>query len=363
MKKVLYLMHIDWNWIKQRPHFIAEKLKDKGYDIRVLSPLSRKRKNLTKNEDTNVKLCPYLRIPLRDKFKFLSYIDEKLVKFFIKFQIIMYKPDYIWVTFPELNKFLPQNTSAKIIYDCMDDAVEFFSKTEQREIMQNNEKELIKRANLLLASSEYLKNKLLKKYNVRNEIYVIRNAHKFTNLTDKTEIQSERSINTNFKICYFGTISSWFDNEAITCMLNNFNNVEIHLIGPIEDGYEKLTHNRLKYYGPVDHRDLAYYVSDADCFIMPFILNELIKSVDPVKLYEYIYFNKSIISVYYDEIRYFNNFVEFYDSKDDLKKVLEKIILSNFEPKYSNVERLKFLKDNTWDSRVNEINKLISTKI
>lgn len=72
MKKVLYLMHIDWNWIKQRPHFIAEKLKDKGYDIRVLYPLSRKRKNLTKNEDTNVKLCPYLRIPLRGKFKFLT---------------------------------------------------------------------------------------------------------------------------------------------------------------------------------------------------------------------------------------------------------------------------------------------------
>ena len=26
MKHILYLMHIPWGWIKQRPHFFAEKL-------------------------------------------------------------------------------------------------------------------------------------------------------------------------------------------------------------------------------------------------------------------------------------------------------------------------------------------------
>ena len=26
MKRILYFMHVDWNWIKQRPHFLAEGL-------------------------------------------------------------------------------------------------------------------------------------------------------------------------------------------------------------------------------------------------------------------------------------------------------------------------------------------------
>ena len=36
MKKMLYCMHIGWNWIKQRPHFIAEELANE-YDLTVIS--------------------------------------------------------------------------------------------------------------------------------------------------------------------------------------------------------------------------------------------------------------------------------------------------------------------------------------
>ena len=34
MKKILYLMGIDWYWIKQRPQIIAEML-DRDYDVTV----------------------------------------------------------------------------------------------------------------------------------------------------------------------------------------------------------------------------------------------------------------------------------------------------------------------------------------
>ena len=35
MKKILYVMNVEWNWIKQRPHFIAEGL-SKNYHVEVL---------------------------------------------------------------------------------------------------------------------------------------------------------------------------------------------------------------------------------------------------------------------------------------------------------------------------------------
>ena len=34
MKKIVYLMHVDWNWIKQRPHFIAGELSH-FYDVEI----------------------------------------------------------------------------------------------------------------------------------------------------------------------------------------------------------------------------------------------------------------------------------------------------------------------------------------
>ena len=41
---------------------------------------------------------------------------------------------------------------------------------------------------------------------------------------------------------------------------------------------------------------------------MPFVINEIINAVDPVKIYEYINFNKDIIMCYYDEVRRFNKY-------------------------------------------------------
>ena len=39
MKQILYLMHIPWGWIKQRPHFFAEKLaKDVIVDVKYKQP-------------------------------------------------------------------------------------------------------------------------------------------------------------------------------------------------------------------------------------------------------------------------------------------------------------------------------------
>lgn len=49
-----------------------------------------------------------------------------------------------------------------------------------------------------------------------------------------------------------------------------------------------------------------------DCLIMPFILNDIISDVDPVKLYEYISMGKNIISVKYREVKRFEKFVYFY---------------------------------------------------
>ena len=43
-KKILYIMHVDWNWIKQRPHFIAEELTT-WYDIKVVYPHAKHHKS------------------------------------------------------------------------------------------------------------------------------------------------------------------------------------------------------------------------------------------------------------------------------------------------------------------------------
>lgn len=136
-----------------------------------------------------------------------------------------------------------------------------------------------------------------------------------------------------YKIGYIGTISAWFDFESLYYTLDNIKNIEYHLIGPID--HKHRPHERIKLYGPIKHEDLYSFAKEFDCFIMPFKLNELITSVDPVKLNEYINYNKSIISVYYDEIKRFSPFVSFYNNKEDLNTILQSMVNQNFPKKYS----------------------------
>lgn len=74
---------------------------------------------------------------------------------------------------------------------------------------------------------------------------------------------------------------------------------------------------------------------------MPFIINDIIESVDPVKLYEYINFNKNILTSYYEEIDRFDPFVYFYNSYDEFRKQID-LLKSNRKLKYSESERYSF---------------------
>ena len=124
--------------------------------------------------------------------------------------------------------------------------------------------------------------------------------------------------------------------------IRKINDIEYHFIGPCELK-NKLTEDRIKFHGVINRRSYNY-VKHLDCFIMPFKLNKLVKSVDPVKLYEYINYNKPIISVYYEELEYFSKFIHFYYNTKDLINFLKNMTLNKLERKYSSNERVEFLK-------------------
>jgi len=85
---------------------------------------------------------------------------------------------------------------------------------------------------------------------------------------------------------YIGTISSWFDFESIILMLDKNESANFVLIGPVDISIPK--HNRLHYFGTFSRDYLPFFMLNAHVLTMPFKVNQLIESVDPVKIYEYI---------------------------------------------------------------------------
>ena len=349
-------MHLDWRWIKQRPHFIAEGLSD-FYDVTVVHFYSKR--YLFRNSDIptpnekNLKLVPAFRLPFYQK-EIIYDLNRVYMKLFLKFLIEKYEPDFVWFSHPQLYDYMPSNHQCKIVYDCMDLSTGFDYPDSFKKIVSDVERRLINDSDLIFVSSTKLMNRLGENY-PSGKFVLVRNAFGGSVIND--DLSVEKTYKKSFKIGYFGTIhSQLLDFNALKRTLDEFESIEYHFIGPIADNI-KFYHDRVKFYGVVDHSDLYYYVKKFDYLILPFKLNELVEFVDPVKLYEYINFNKPIISVYYDELDYFSRFLYFYSSQKNLADIMNQIIKCRLIRKYSNSERLEFLQNNSWDVRIDKIVK------
>jgi teichuronic acid biosynthesis glycosyltransferase TuaH len=352
-KKLLYIMHIDWKFIKQRPHFIAEGLSE-VYDITIVHFCSKQYlfknfDNSTRNQK-NLNILPAIRLPLYEN-KVIYGLNKSYLELYFKFLIKKYDPDFIWITFPQLYDYIPPNTGCKIIYDCMDEATRFGFKNYFKSKILELEKKLVEDASVIFVPSNHFMENLIEKYRCRDKFVLVRNAFG-GEIIDTKEADKKRET---FKIGYIGVISEMIDFENVKITLDKFKNIEYHFIGPYELK-ERIKHDRIIYYGQVPYDELYNYVKDYNCLIVPFKLNESVKIADPVKIYGYINYNKPIISVYFKELDRFSQFIHFYSNIEELIDLLKQIIENSYV-KYSYSDRIKFLENNSWDSRIYEILK------
>jgi len=140
-------------------------------------------------------------------------------------------------------------------------------------------------------------------------------------------------------------------------LLDKFTDLQILLFGPYYVLPPK--HSRLIVFGQVEHKYIFKIMECSDAMIMPFLVNDLIKSVNPVKLYEYIYSCKPCISVYYEEVVKFKEFTYLYNNQRELVEMVGKLIIGKLQPKSNKTEISKFCIENTWEKRTEAIFNII----
>lgn len=338
-KSMLYIMGIDWEWIYQRPQIIADKLAG-DFSVTVLFPRSitkcfRKRPR-TEGKDYRILWT----IPYQEKNKIL-YRLSRVINSGIWKDISQF--DYVYVGYPLYGRYLPEDYPGKIIYDCMDNHEALYPDQKRVVRVLEQEKALVKRSDLLVVSAELLKQKM-DAIAGNSESVLIRNGVQVKDICAVSCAGKKK----RYSLCYIGTISEWFDFSLLEKSLSECPDLDYHLIGP---AVKKREHDRITYHGPVSHEELGEAIRDYDCLIMPFRVNEIVSSVDPVKLYEYIAFGKCIISVFYPEIERFSDYVYFYRSEEEYIRLLQTLMAEGFPPKYDSTMQKEFLAKNTWDMR------------
>ena len=353
--KILYLMCCEWNWIFQRPHIFALEL-EKYFDCTVINKKILFSKKTTVKNRKPKKLINILQLRGEGKLYIIRIINYVYMKIRLS-HFTNY--DIIWTNYPNQIELLNNKYKGIVVYDCMDNYESMTDIRTKKEVVKNEIK-LINRSNIVFTSSDYLRKRILSK-NPEKKVRLVRNGS-YGKINGKPK-EAEEKI--NYRICYIGTISKkWFDFNLLELTKDYFENISYALIGPLDEINQIDCSKYIDYLGVVEHKNLDKYIERFDAVIMPFVVNETVLAVDPVKLYEYISFGKCIISIWYPEIDRFSKFVYFYSNKDEYISLLRMLISNKFKPKYNENDQNYFLNNNTWQNRskiiVDEIDKIIN---
>ena len=167
------------------------------------------------------------------------------------------------------------------------------------------EKTLALKTNLVLYTAQNLKEKVIQ-LNPKNYSYLPNGVDiKHFQGAEHPVPKEYETINKPI-VVYAGSLDFWFDYDLINKLSKSLPDIAFVIIGP----NEKFRHNfeereNLYLFGPVDHKLIPKYLTHANLGIIPFNVQnytELVDSINPIKLYEYMACGLPVVATQWDEL-------------------------------------------------------------
>ncbi len=229
-----------------------------------------------------------------------------------------------------------------VVYDCMDLCSGFPA---NHPLLLDQERELITRADLVVASSPQLK-AVAEAYN--SNVLVLRNACDYAHFASApANSRGERPI-----IGYYGAIAEWFDSSLVAELAKRRPDWDFVLVGstvaadlgPLS-GLPNVSLPGEKPYG-----EIPAWLARFDVAILPFKRTPLTEAVNPVKAYEIFAAGKPLVSVPLPEMRALAPLVRLASTAREFEREIERELL---QPDAGlEAGRRRFARENTWESRM-----------
>jgi len=249
-----------------------------------------------------------------------------------------------------------------LIYDAMDDWAAFDGAATDE--ITENERRVAGRADIVLAVSDKIYDRLVR---VNPNTHLLRNgvdAEYFGSAQDYKKSEADILYKHRDKklVGYVGHISTWVDIDLIIETAKILDPCVFVVIGPIKkslankfDGIKNIL-----YLGPKPYSELVSYISYFDAGIIPFKMNLLNESTNPIKMYEYLGAGLPVVSTGMQEVAkyekegvvYIGNTPEEFSAK-----ILEALKTSSDEELAA--ERMRIARDNSWHSKADFVLHLI----
>lgn len=252
---------------------------------------------------------------------------------------------------------LKNKLSMPVVYDVMDLHTGF---KESGKTIQSKHLQLVKEADLVIASSTYLYKTLTGK---NENILMLKNAGDYLHFQS-----AAKNLRTPLDFMglsgrilgYYGALSSWLDTDMIGQVAQDYPSDSLVFLGRVDN--HKLTALASQYpnihlLGEKTYQDLPKYLSHFDVCLIPFKINELIKATNPVKIYEYFASGKPVVASQIPELKEYSKLIYFGPTPLGFSRGIAQA-LAEQSAKLS-ASRQAISRKNTWEMRGTLLHKHI----
>ncbi|MGA1863746.1 MAG: glycosyltransferase [bacterium] len=266
------------------------------------------------------------------------------------------KKPIVLTTFPNAVDYIHAFEEIADIYYCVDDFTNWPGVNQ--DLVRTMEEKLLDECDLVLATSKEL---CLKKERKGKKPVLLPHGVDFDHFRsgyreDKMP-ETLRGIPKPI-IGFFGTISPWLDFDLMIDMANARPDWSFVFLGPADTDIKDLAKfGNVYFVGKVPYEALPEYAVAFDVATIPFLVNELTVSVNPLKILEYLACGLPVVTTNLPEIRKFSDLVYIADGPLDFIENIKRALSENSEK--LKARRIEEARKHSWGSVAENFSLLI----
>lgn len=261
----------------------------------------------------------------------------------------------VFTTWPSTVDFIKGFEAQKTIYYCVDDWANYPALNAADFLLM--ESELIDVADGFAATSQVLYEK---RRDVEGSLYLPHGVDYDHFATDAAESTGYPELDnlTGPVVGFFGLIAEWIDTDLIAYLADRFRSAKFVLIGKsVVDTNQLASRPNIVRLPEVDYSILPKLAARFDVGLIPFVINDLTRAVNPLKLLEYLSIGVPVLATRLPDLENVDGPVYLAESHAEFAGQLECILAEKPRPELAR----SIGRANSWAERANLLSGFIES--
>jgi glycosyltransferase involved in cell wall biosynthesis len=288
-------------------------------------------------------------------FNFAKTINRKLLRWSLRRQarkLGMQHPQF-WTFLPNAADMIGQLDESLSVYYCIDEWSTFSYLDGAK--MAAMERELLQKADLCFATAHTLvESKRPLNANTFLASHGVDYNHFAKALAPDTRTPEDIAHLPHPVIAFFGLIHDWIDLKLIAKVARAHPEWSVVLIGkaavPLDD-IQGLPNVHILGRRPYD--SLPAYCKGFDVGIIPFVVSDLSRAVNPIKLREYLSAGLPVVSTDLQEVKFYSDICYVAHTHEEFIAKLEQALAENSPEKRR--QRSDAMRNETWEAKMRQV--------